>query len=219
MGSQIWMKSEEKWAYVLVLEGNEVHRLKVTGNMLTLKRKLQGVLEALQQGQEPAAAGAKTIETFDIRTLRKAQVSPGNGSLTLYGGEDGSQELKYTTADDDADKILQAVLTQAGLTFQSTQEEVGVGEALIPPVVIGAIGGLFCAGLYQSAGRIAAGEHLEAKRIRHRGLEQLMIRAAEILGATGTVVVSVALVVLVVGWAARRIIHRPERTVWLPEPV
>ncbi len=31
------------------------------------------------------------------------------------------------------------------------------------------------------------------------------------------IAVGVALLVLIVGWAARRIIRRPERTVWLPE--
>ena len=40
---------------------------------------------------------------------------------------------------------------------------------------------------------------------------------ADLLGPTGTVAAGVALAVLVVGWAAMRIIKRPVRTVWLPE--
>ncbi len=36
------------------------------------------------------------------------------------------------------------------------------------------------------------------------------------LGTGGTMAVGVVLLVLILGWAAMRIIHRPERTVWLP---
>ncbi len=60
MESQIWSKAEEKWAYILVLRGQDVHVLKVTGNLLTLKRNLKGVLRrphAEARGQEPASVG------------------------------------------------------------------------------------------------------------------------------------------------------------------
>jgi hypothetical protein len=48
-------------------------------------------------------------------------------------------------------------------------------------------------------------------------LQRLLIWAAELLGTGGTVVVGVLLLALILGWAAKRIIHRPQRTVWLPE--
>lgn len=216
MEPQIWSKSEEKWAYIFMLRGHEVYRLKVTGISLTLKRKVQGVLEALQQGQEPSAAGAKSVETLDARTISKAEVSPGNSSLTLHGTGEGAQSLRFTTADDNADEILQAVLVQSGRTFQPTQEEIGVFEALIPPVVVGALGGLLWVGLRDAAGKIAAGEELEVKGVRRRGLQQIMITAAEILGPNGTIALGVVLGVAVLGWAVLRVVRRPERTVWLP---
>ncbi len=37
------------------------------------------------------------------------------------------------------------------------------------------------------------------------------------LGTGGTVAVGAVLLALILGWAAMRIIKRPERTVWLPE--
>jgi hypothetical protein len=218
MESQIWSKSEEKWAYILVLRGHEVHRLKVTGNALTLKRKVQGVLEALQQGQAPADVGAKSVETLDARTIGKAEVSPGNGSLTLHGEGDGAKALSFSTAESNADEVLRAILAQSGRTFQPAQEEIGVVEALVPPVFLGVLGGLFWMGVYQSAGKLAAGEEVEVHGLRRRGLQRLLIWVAEILGTGGTVAVGVVLLVLVLGWAAKRIIHRPERTVWRPEP-
>ncbi len=217
MESQIWSKSEEKWAYILVLRGNEVSRLKVTGNVLTLKRNVKAVIDALEQGQPPADVGAKSVETLDARTLAKAELSPGNGSLTLHGGADGKTELTYSTADNNADEILRAILAQSGRTFQPTQEEIGVVEALVPPGIIGIVGGLLWAGVYQSAGQIAAGGEVEVKGLRRRGWQRLLIWAAELLGTGGTIAVGVLLGVLILGWAAKRIIHRPERTVWLPE--
>lgn len=215
MESQIWSKVDDKFAYILVLRGPEVTRLKITG--LMLKRKVQGILEALQQGQAPSAVGASKIETFDARTLGKAEVSPGNGSLTLHGTGEGAPSLKFTTADNNADQILQAVLAQSGRGFTPQQEEVGVVEAVLPPVFLGGIGGLFWMGLYDSATKMAAGQAVEVKG-RRRGLQQMLISLAEMLGTTGTIAVGVLLLLLVVGWAAKRIIHRPERTVWLPEP-
>jgi hypothetical protein len=219
MESQIWSKSSEKWAYILMVRGHEVYQLKVTGNVLTLKRNVTAVIDALERGESPSEVGAKSVETLDARTLAKAEVSPGNGSLTLHGGEDGSTELTYSTADNNADEILRAILAQSGRTFQPTQEEIGVVEALILPAIIGIVGGLFWAGVYQSAGQIAAGAEVEVKGFRHLGFKRLLIWAAELLGTGGTVVVGVLLLVLILGWAAKRIIHRPERTVWLPEKV
>ncbi len=217
MESQIWSKSFEKWAYILMLKDQEVHLLKVTGNVLTLKRNVSQVLDALAQGQAPASVGAKSVETLDARTISKAEVSPGDGSLTLHGGTDGSKKLAYSTGDENATEILQAILAQSGRAFQQSQEEIGVVEALLPPAIFGGIFGLFWAGVYQSAGQLAAGEEVEVRGLRRRGLQRILIWTAELLGTGGTVAVGLLLLVLVLGWAAMRIIRRPERTVWLPE--
>ncbi len=219
METQIWSKSEEKWAYILVLRDQEVHCLKLTGNVFTLKGKVKTALEALSQGQAPAEVKAKAVETLDTRTISKAEVSPGNDALTLHGGQDGSKTLTYSTGEKNAEEILRAILAQSGRAFAPTKEEIGVIEALIPPVVIGAIGGFFCVGIYDDARKLAAGEDVEVTSIRRRGLRRLMITAAEMLGTNGSIAVGVALLLLIVGWAAKRIIHRPERTVWLPEAV
>lgn len=218
MESRIWCKAEEKWAYILVLRDHEVHRLKVTGNMLTMKKNLRAVLEALESGAAPADAGAKSVETLDARTIAKAEVAPGNGSLTLHGeGEGGvATKLGYSTGDSDADAILQAILERSGKTFQTTQEEIGVVEAVIPPVIVGAIGGLLWMGVYQTAGQIAAGEHVEVDGVRRRGMKRLLIQVSEILGVNGSIAVGVVLLILILGWTAMRIIHRPERTILAP---
>jgi hypothetical protein len=216
METQIWSKSEEKWAYILALRGHEVHRLKVTGNMLTLKRNVKAVLEALEQGQAPSDVGAKSVESLDARTISKAEVTPENSSLTLHGGEDGSKELAYSTGDSNAGEILQAILAKSGRAFEASREAFTVFEALVSPVIIGAFAGFLWWAVYHSAGQLAAGEELEAHG-RRAGLQRMMFWVAEFLGVNGTVAVGAALLVLTIGWAAMRIVKRPERTVWLPE--
>ncbi len=216
MESEIWVKSEEKRTFILVLRDRKVHHMKITG--LMLKRKSQNVLEALQQGQEPSAAGANSVTTLDVESIRKAEVSPSNGSLTLHGeGEGkGSKPLKFSTSDSNADKILQAILAQTDRPFQPRQEEIGALEALAPPALFGAVGGMLCWASYMTARDLAAGHEAEVKGIRRRGMQRMLIGISEMLGTSGTIVVGLILLALILGWAAHRIIRRPERTVWLP---
>src|SRR4051794_4414879 len=103
-------------------------------------------------------------------------------------GGDRPRKLTFLAVDSNADEILRAILAQSGRTFRATQEEIGVIEALLVPAIVGAVGGLL-----------------------------LIMLLAEGLGTGGTVAVGVVLLMLVLGWAAARIIRRPQRTVWLPE--
>jgi hypothetical protein len=216
MESRIWSKSESKWAYILMLRDHEVHRLKVTGSMVTLNRNVRRVLESLEQGRAPSEAGAKSVETLDARTIAKAEVSPENSSLTLHGGDGGSTKLAYTTGDGDAASILQTILAKTDRTFRPTQEEIGVVEALVPPAVVGLIGGLLWGVVYDSAAKLAAGQTVEAHG-RRAGMQRMLIGAAELLGVGGALAVGAGLLALVLGWAAMRVVKRPERTVWVPD--
>src|SRR4051812_12273712 len=184
MQSQIWSKVDDKWATILMLRGHEVSCLSLNGISLTLKRKVQGIVEALEQGKTPEEAGVKKVETFDARTIGRAEVSPGNDSLTLKGEGDGGKKLTFSTGGKDADKILQAILAGSGRDFRSTQEEIGAFEALIPPVLVGVVGGVIAAAIYGAAGKLESGGQIEIKG-RKRGIQQLMISAAETLGTRG----------------------------------
>src|SRR3954451_11274704 len=104
MQPQIWSKIDDKWAYILVLRDHEVSCLKVNGMALTLKRKVQGIIEALEQGKPPEEVGVKKVETLDARTIGKAEVTPGNGSLTLRGEGDGGKKMTFSTGGKDADR-------------------------------------------------------------------------------------------------------------------
>lgn len=216
METQIWSKAEQKWAYILILRGREVHCLKVTGNMLTLKRNLKSTLEALEEGRPLAEAGGKVVASLDVQRISKAEVSPENSSLTLYGDGDSPAKLNYSTGDGDADKILAAVIERSGRTFATNQEDIGAVEAVLPLAIFGGIGGLFWMGVYQSAGQLAAGEQVEA-RGRRKGMQQILIWIAELLGVHGAIAIGVVGLTLIIGWAVSRIVKRPQRTVWPPE--
>jgi len=212
---QIWSKVSDKFAYILVLRGQDVSLLKVTGMSMMLKGKVRKVLEALEQGQSPEEAGGKLVESLNARTISKAEISPGNGSLTLHGEGDRPKKLSFSTEGSTADEVLRTILEQSGRDFQPAQEEIGVVEALIPPAIIGVLGGLFWAGINQSANTLAAGQVVEIKG-RRQGMQQMLVWVAELLGTNGTLALGVLLLVLIVGWAIARIARRPERTVWQP---
>jgi len=217
MASQhIWSKVSEKFAYILVLRGQEVQLFKVTGMSLTLKGKVKKVLEALEQGGDAVAAGGKVVETLDAKSIGKAEVSPGNDSLKLYDEGETPRTLSFSTDGSRADEVLQLILAQSGRSFQTAQEEIGVIEALAPPAIIGLISGLLWAGLNQTANRLAAGGEVEIRGTR-RGLKQMMVWLAEMLGTSGTMALGVVLLLLVLGWAAARVSKRPQRTVWRPQ--
>ena len=107
--------------------------------------------------------------------------------------------LSFTTGDANADEILRAILARSDATFEPKQEEIGVVEALIPPALVGAVGGLFWAGVYQSAVKAAAGEAVEVKGVRRRGLQRMLIWVSEVLGTGGTIALGVVLLALVLG--------------------
>lgn len=216
MQSQIWSKVDDKWATILMLRGHEVSCLSLNGLSLTLKRKVQGIVEALQQGKTPEEAGVKKAETLDARTIGRAEVSPGNDSLTLKGEGEGGKKLTFSTGGKDADRIVQAILAASGRDFLTTQEEIGAFESIIPPVLVGVVGGVISAAIYGAAGKLESGEQIEIKG-RRRGVQQLMISAAETLGTRGALGIGAAVVVLALAWGALRIVRRPHRTVWLPE--
>ena len=89
------------------------------------------------------------------------------------------------------------------------------GEPLFKPEIAAAqvaeAGGSTLAALRQAGDRGAALE------VMGRGARALALRClADALGTTGSLAIGAVLLALVLGWAAKRIVQRPKRTVWLP---
>lgn len=210
MESRIWTNAQEKFVDILVLRGEVVHTIRVTG--LMLKRKAQGILEQLQQGADPTEAGGKP-KSMPVGAIVKAEVSPSNGKLTLHA-QDGST-VKFNTPNSDADGILATILERAGRTFSPGQEAIGVFEAVLPPTILGVLGGLFWMALYDTVKKHAMGEEVEVKG-RRQGMQKLLIGVADTLGYNGVLAVGALLAAVILTWLAMRLVKRPLRTVWLP---
>ena len=210
MEAKIWTNPQEKFVDIMVLRGEFVHTIRVTG--LMLKRKAQGILEQLQQGADPTQAGGKP-RSMPVGAIVKAEVSPSKGSLKLHG-QDGAT-LKFNTPNSDADGILTAILERGGRTFSPSQEAIGVVEAALPPAILGLIGGLFWMGLYDTVKKHAVGQEVEVSG-RRQGMQKLMIWGADLLGYNGVVAIGAVLGALLLGWLVTRLVKRPLRTVWLP---
>lgn len=218
MESPMWVNKQEKWAYILLLRDHEVYLLKVTGSKFSLKKNLQKVLEALEGGQVPSEVKAKSVEMLDARAIGKAELGEGNKSLSLYGEGENPKKLKFSPPEYNADTIWQAVQERSGKTFQSTKEDIGAVEAVVPLAIWGGLGGLLWYGLYDAATKLAAGETLKVSG-RRQGLQRMLNGVAGMLGTTGTVALGVVLLALVLGWAVRRVVRRPQRTMLVPEKV
>lgn len=176
------------------------------------KRKAQGILEQLQQGAAVSDVGGK-LETMPAGAIVKAEVSPGNGSLTLHS-QDGAK-LDFSTPNSDADGILATILERAGRTFSPAQEEIGVVEAAVPPLFVGLFAAIFWGLIHDAASKHADGQEVVVKG-RRQGLQHLTIWAADLLGYNGVMAVGAALGALLLGWLVLRLVKRPLRTVWLP---
>ncbi|MFO0959447.1 MAG: hypothetical protein U0800_18770 [Isosphaeraceae bacterium] len=215
MDTRIWSKVEEKVARILVLRGHEVSLLKVSGNMFTLKKNVGRVLEALEQGTPPSGTDAKLDGALDVRSITRAELEPDNDGFTLHVEGENPGKISYNSGPD-ARSILDGILEKSGRSFATSRESIGVFEALIPPGIVGIVGGLLWMGLRDAAQKAEAGGHAVASG-RRKGLQQLLIWAGESLGTTGTMAVGVALLAMVLLWGGLRLFKRPERTVFRPE--
>ena len=207
MESQIWSRSEKSWTMILVLTDHEVHKLKVIPDLLTLNRNIQKALDALHEGQDPTKVGAKSVETLDVRCIGKAEVRPNDQSFILHNAGEGAKRLIFVTGNPGAGAIVEAILDRSGRSYEPKKEEVSVFCALLEPVLCGAFGGILCAWLYHTASKIAAGEEIVAKA-RNQVAEQALIWLAGTLGVNGSLAICVTLLVFIVAWTARRIVHR-----------
>ena len=69
---------------------------------------------------------------------------------------------------------------------------------------------------YRAAETSESGKNVVPRR-RARGGNLLVLLVALLLGTTGAKWAGFAWLLFMAGWGANRIIHRPQRTVWLPK--
>ncbi len=109
--------------------------------------------------------------------------------------------------------IARAAVERAGLPAEERSEDITVVEALMPPVILGAIVGVLWGLLYMAAVGIEEGDDAEVHG-RRRGIKMIFVFAAQLLGKNGTLVVGAVVLALFVYWAVMRVVKRPQRLVW-----
>lgn len=211
METRVWHKVGEKQGEVLVLTGDALHRIQVKGN--AAKQQVPALAAALGQGQDPA--GVDGAHVVPLTAVRRVEVAPGNSSVKFvheHGGKPGSLEFSVGH-NSHAQEIARAAVERAGLPAEGRSEDITVGEAVMPPIILGAIAGVLWFLVYLSAADLDAGKDPEI-RGRHRGKKMLFTAIARALGTNGTLALGAVLAAAFVGWAVLRVVKRPQRLVW-----
>jgi hypothetical protein len=211
MELQVWSKVGEKQGVILVLGDNQIHRIGVSGSKAG--SEVPRIIDALHQGREVSAVGAGSVETLQLASIGRAEVSAEGNHVKFRAEGDNGATLEFMTSDDQAADVARAVVARTGRAFREEKQDIGPVEAVMPPAVVGLITGFFWTMFYLTAKDIERGEDIEVKG-RRQGLKRLMIMVTEMLGVNGLYVVGALLLTLVVGWAVNRLVHRPQRTVW-----
>jgi hypothetical protein len=180
-------------------------------------REVPRMIEALRQGQEPSAVGARSVETLKLSSIGRAEVTPEQYTVKFIADGDNGATLEYSSSETNGAEIARTVLARTGRTYREEKQDIGPVEAVMPPIVMGVVIGIFWALLYGSAGQVEAGEQVQIRPGRHSGMKRLFVTLASMLGVNGTIGLGVVLALLIVGWATMRLVRRPQRTVWLPE--
>jgi hypothetical protein len=210
METRVWHKVGEKRGQVLVLTGDALHRIEVKGDKV--KHEVPALAASLGGGQPPSAIGGADV--VPLAAIRRVEIDPGNTSVKFvheHGGKPGS--LQFSVQQDaHAREIARAAVERAGLPAEERSEDISVGEAVMPPIILGAIVGVFWGLVYM----VAADDQGGDARVhgRNAGAKRLLLFVAQLLGQTGTLVVGAILLALFVGWAVMRVVKRPQRLVW-----
>ena len=215
MDLQVWSKVEEKRGVILALRGDEVHRIEVSGN--NARQDASRIIGALQQGQEPSAVGANSVDSLKLASIGQARVSPDQDDVEFRAEGENGKTLKFAIGDNKAGEIARAVLAGAGRPFREEKQDITAVEAVMPPLILGVLIGFFWTLLYLTAGQLESGE--DVKTTGRRSLyKQLFAWIAGMLGVNGTLGLGAVLLALILAWATMRVVKRPQRTVWQAEP-
>jgi hypothetical protein len=213
MSIQVWANLSENQGEILVLLEKDVYQLRLARSAFSFEHKFHQLIEALEQGKPPHDAGATSVTSLELSKIAKAVIAPGNTVMTLRG-ENGAPKMTYATGEKIADQIFQAILDRSGRAFESKQEKLGVGEALILPAIWGVLVAILWVGLYGIATDLVEGKKIQASG--RQWIKDVLVWVANALGTSGAHAVGVVLLLPVLFWAGKRIMQRPQRTVWLP---
>ncbi|WZO98314.1 hypothetical protein EP7_005374 [Isosphaeraceae bacterium EP7] len=217
MDTKIWWTTFHRWGWILLLRGNELHLLEMTGPQHL--RALNRAVENLTEGEEPAYVGAKSVKTIRLGSILGAVVDPDDFSLTLRTEGGRPRTLEFTPGAG-AGEIVRAILSRTGRAYHEERREIGLRTALLGPTIGAVVSTAVCILLHPRVMTLAAGLQIEPIRVmggRDRGgqvLADLFNLCARVLGVKGFYLLVAALLVLNLRWAVRAATNRPMLTAW-----
>src|SRR5262249_22119527 len=140
MQTRVWHKVGEKQGTILVLTDRALHKIDVKGNQA--KQQVPALADSLAQGADPAGAGGQGVP---LAAVRRVEVAPGNTSVKFFHEAEGKPgKFEFSVQDNaHAQEIARLAAERAGLPADERSEDITVGEALLPPVFLGLIVGVF----------------------------------------------------------------------------
>ena len=217
MDTKVWHKVGEKQGTVLAVTGDALYLLDFNGK--NAKREAGDAAKALVGGQDPAGVIAQGTKRVPLAAIGRVEVSHGHDTVKFHATDAGKPvKVEFTVSGTGAPEIAKAVVERAGITHPERTEDIGVVEALLGPVIVGAIAGGLWAVIFGSAKSIEGGEAIDVNKgsSRGRAMKRLVAFIAETLGTNGTIAVGVLLLLAVLAWAVLRVVKRPQRLVWGP---
>jgi hypothetical protein len=218
MATVVWHRIEDKSAAILVLSDDAVYRFGFSGK--NARQDATVVAAALLAGQDPESVVAGDSKVLPLGAIQRVEVSHDRETVKFVTA-DGDRPIKVEFAvqsGDDAPGIAREVVERAAIPHPERTEDIGVVEALVPPVIVGTLAAVVWGLLYSTASTLQAGGKIDVNKggFRVRSVKRLFVFCAETLGMNGTIVVGSILLFLIVGWAFHLIVKRPQRLVWGP---
>ena len=221
MDTRVWHKVEEKQGVVLALTGDALYRIGFSGK--NAKQEAAEAAKALLEGKAPALVVAGDSKVVPLAAIGRVEVSHGRDEVKFHTSEGGKPvTVQFSVrSGDDAPGIARAVVERAAIAHPERNEDIGVVEALLGPVIMGVIVGVLWAFVYGAATSIDNHEDVKVGlgTRRSRGFKRAVLFVAEMLGTNGTIAVGAVLLAAFLGWAVLRVVKRPQRLVWGPASV
>ena len=208
MDVQLWSKAEEKRAVILALRGDEIHCLEVTGNKA--RQEAARIMGALQQGQEPSALGANSSSALKVGSIgrrRSARTTCSSNSIPKgRTGNPSSSRAATRRAPRSSGRSSPAPADRSARRSRTSRRS----RPWCRRIIIGVIIGFFWTMVYWTAGEMAAARQGDrGPPAARRGLKQMFVFVAGMLGVNGTLVLGVVLLLAIIGWATMRVVRRP----------
>ena len=193
-----------------MLAGDALHQIEIKNDKA--KQRIPAATAAI--GDKPGRGRPSRGGVFVYAGLgQRIEVGPGSSSVKFHHEAEGKPgSFEFSVADNaHAPEIARAAVERAGLPADERSEDITVVEAVMPPIILGAICGFVWMLIYMAAVGDEKGDEAKDRGPR-AGMKRLLMFVAQTLGTNGTLVIGAVLLALFVGFAAMRVVGRPRKT-------